>query len=226
MPRPSTKGGGHLKGTPTKDGRSKLQERAEKRAKAQKKARKDAQRRQAQKDQEAQITTEEKYEKLTKDYASLETAYVGLQAGLQAEYEISKKYKKMHAGLAKDHAKLEYQFEDLSETCNILLKSKEACKKEVAELIGKNNALLQNITKLTVTNDALITLVTKLDPRQRSLQESPSKKNDPDEKSSWKVRDEARQDRLKALPRKLDRTFAQVAQGKSKKESKKESKKN
>lgn len=201
---------------PTKEARIELKKRAEKRAKEAK--------RRAQKDQEAQITTEEKYEKLTKDYASLETAYVGLHAGLQAEYEISKKYKKMYACLAKDYADLEEKLGKLGGTCNILLHTKKACKKEVADLIGKNNALLQNITKLTVTNDALITLVTKLDPRQRSLQESPSKKNDPGEKSSWKVRDEARQDRLQALPRNLDRTFAQVAQvaqGKAEKGSKK-----
>lgn len=176
--------------TPTKEGRIRLREKAEKRAK-------EAKRQQAQMDQEAQITTEEKYEKLTKDYASLETAYVGLQA--------------VHAGLAKDHAGLEEQFEELRGSCNILLKSNKACKNEVVELIGKNDALLQNVTKLTARNNALITLVKQLDPSRRSLQESASKKNNPDEKSSREVRDEARRTRRQnTKPRDLNPVFKRV----------------
>lgn len=197
MARPSTKGGGRLKGTPNRKERKNLRGRVKDR-------------------EEDQITTDEKYEKLTKDYASLETAYVGLQEDYEISKKYKKKYKKMHTDIAKDHVKLEEQFEQLGGACNILLKSNNACKKEVAELIGKNIALLQNVTKLTARNDALITLVKKLDPSRRSLQESPSKKNNPGEKSFRKVRDQAQEDRRKANPRDLTSTFEQAGKGSKK----------
>jgi len=196
----------HPSSTPPKEGRKRLQKRVKDRAIKQKQ---EALRLQAQMDQEG-------YEKLREKYAILETAYVSLETA--------------YVGLQKDHAKLEDQFKDLGGTCNILLRRRKTCKKDleekdqqikrtkgkVAELIGKNNALLQNVTKLTATNDALITLVKKLDPRRRSLQESASKKNDPDEKSLWKVRGQVRQHRREANPRNLNPDFERVGKGSKK----------
>ena len=234
MSRPALKGTGNLKRTPTKRERRELRNR-EKAREA-----REAQRLQqkAQMDQEAQITTEEKYKKLREAYVGLETAYVGLKA----DYKTSKKYKTKYADLKKDYATLEDEFKDLGGTCNILLRRRKTCKKDleekdqqirkteervaeliekndallqnVAELIGKNNALLQNVTKLTATKYALITVVEQLDPRRRSLQESASIKNDPDANSIQEVRDELRQHRRKTTPRKLD--FAQVGKGSKK----------
>tara|TARA_B110000858_G_C17796595_1_gene472781 strand:- start:192 stop:833 length:642 start_codon:yes stop_codon:yes gene_type:complete len=203
----------HPSSTPPKEGRKRLQKRVKDRAIKQKQ---EALRLQAQMDQEGYEKLREKYAILETAYVSLETAYVGLETA--------------YVGLQKDHAKLEDQFKDLGGTCNILLRRRKTCKKDleekdqqikrtkgkVAELIGKNNALLQNVTKLTATNDALITLVKKLDPRRRSLQESASKKNNPDEKSLWKVRGQVRQHRREANPRNLDNDFAQAGKGSKK----------
>ena len=232
--RPALKGTGKLKQTPTKRERRELRKRAIAREA------REAQRLQqnAQMDQEAQITTEEKYEKLREAYVGLETAYVGLQA----DYKTSKKYKTKYADLKKIHADLEDQFENLRGTCHILLMSKNTCKKKleqrdqqiktteeevavliekndalfqnVAELIGKNNALLQNLTKLTALKDALITVVEKLDPTLCSLQFSPSLKNDPSANNSWTVRGQVRQHRRQnTKPRNLNNDFAQVGKG-------------
>jgi len=234
--RPALKGTGKLKRTPTKHERSEIRKREKARGKAQEKARE-----KAQMDQEAQITTEEKYEKLIEAYVGLETAYVGLKA----DYKTSKKYKTKYADLKKIHADLDDQFKDLEGTCHILLMSKNTCKKKleqrdqqiktteeevavliekndallhnVAELIGKNNALLQNVTELTATKYALITEVEKLDPRRRSLQESASIRSNPDTNSIREVRDQVRQHRWQNTnPRNLNPDFERVGKGSKK----------
>ena len=186
--------------TPTREQRRALIRRLQKRGKDQK---------EAQKAQEAQNATGERYEKLKNDYVSLETAYVSLQA----DYETSIK---MYESLRKKYQVLQDNYEELEGTCQILLKSKKArsidmkkqlvtleernrqiqsTKEEVAELVVRNNDLLQNVTELTVLNDALILEVT-----QRSIPDlmpdTPSCPDDTGPKTSWAARDKERKKRM------------------------------